>query len=96
MMSPDEIEEKIRLVKPVLQNEFCVSKIGYFGSYARGDFREDSDLDVIVEVRDGIGWKFFDIRDYLESLLNLKVDVVTERSLRKEWRSDILREVKYI
>lgn len=96
MMSPDEIEEKIRLAKPVLQNEFCVSKIGYFGSYARGDFREDSDLDVIVEVRDGIGWKFFDIRDYLESLLNLKVDVVTERSLRKEWRSDILREVKYI
>jgi hypothetical protein len=96
METPEEIEEKIRAVKPYLKDEFGVDQIGYFGSFAKGDYREDSDLDVLVAFSKRIGWKFFDLKDYLESILGRKVDLVTERSLKKQWKKAILQQVRYI
>lgn len=96
METPQEIESKIRAVKPYLIDEFGIEQIGYFGSFATGDYREDSDLDVLVAFNKKIGWKFFDLKDYLESVLGRKVDLVTERSLRKQWKQIILEQVKYV
>lgn len=96
METPQEIENKIRAVKPYLQDEFGIEKIGYFGSFAQGDYREDSDLDVLVGFSKKIGWKFFDLKDYLESVIGRKIDLVTERSLKKQWKQDILKQVRYI
>lgn len=93
---PQEIENKIRAVKPYLKEEFGIDQIGYFGSFANGDYREDSDLDVLVTFSKKIGWKFFDLKDYLESVLGRKIDLVTERSLRKQWKKAILEQVRYI
>jgi predicted nucleotidyltransferase len=47
METPQEIESKLKVVKPYLTKEFGVDQIGYFGSFANGDYREDSDLDVL-------------------------------------------------
>jgi predicted nucleotidyltransferase len=96
MVTPKEIEQKILKVKPFLQKEFLVEQIGYFGSFARGDYSEDSDIDIIVACKRGIGWKFFDLKDFLESVLGKKVDLVTENSLRKQWKDSILSQVKYL
>ncbi|MGB3778718.1 MAG: nucleotidyltransferase family protein [Tunicatimonas sp.] len=96
METPQEIESKLRAVKPYLEDEFGIEQIGYFGSFANGDFREDSDIDILVVFSRRIGWKFFDLKDYLESAIGRKVDLVTERSLRKQWRQAILQQVKYI
>lgn len=96
METPQEIESKIRAVKPYLRDEFGIEQIGYFGSFAKGDYREDSDLDVLVEFSRKIGWKFFDLKDYLESVIGRKIDLVTERSLKKQWKQDILKQVRYI
>lgn len=96
METPLEIEKKIRLVKPYLENEFGIEQIGYFGSFANGDYTEDSDLDVLVSFKSQIGWKFFDLKDFLESVIGRKIDLVTENSIRKQWKQKILAEVKYI
>ena len=96
METPQEIESKLKAVKPYLTNEFGIEQIGYFGSFANGDYREDSDVDILVAFSRKIGWKFFDLKDYLESAIGRKVDLVTERSLRKQWKQAILQQVKYI
>lgn len=96
MLTSEEIEQKIKKIKPILENEFLVDQIGYFGSFARGDYREDSDVDILVACKRGIGWKFFDLKDYLESVLGRKVDLVTENSLRNKWKESILSQVKYL
>ena len=83
MITPQEIEEQIREIKPYLCEEFAVDQIGYFGSFATGDYREDSDVEVLVSFRAKVGWKFFDLKEYLELALKRKVDLVTERSLKK-------------
>jgi predicted nucleotidyltransferase len=96
MITSNELEQKLREIKPILEAEFLVDQIGYFGSFARGDYREDSDVDIIVACKKGIGWKFFDLKEYLESVLGRKVDLVTENSLRKNWKERILSQVKYL
>ncbi|GAB2768383.1 nucleotidyltransferase family protein [Rhabdobacter roseus] len=96
-MNPtQEIETKIRAVKPYLQKEFGVKQIGYFGSFANGDYRADSDVDILVEFSGKIGWKFFDLKEYLESVVGRKIDLVTERSLKKQWKQAILKQVRYL
>ncbi|SDL68796.1 hypothetical protein SAMN05421823_107254 [Catalinimonas alkaloidigena] len=96
METPQDIERKLKAVKSYLQDEFGVEQIGYFGSFANGNYRDDSDLDVLVAFRRKIGWKFFDLKDYLESAIGRKVDLVTEGSLRKQWKQAILQQVKYV
>ena len=96
MITPQEIEDKIKSVKPYLRDQFGVDQIGYFGSFATGTYRENSDVDILITYTKNLGWKFFDLKEYLESVLKKKIDLVTERSLKKQWKNTILQQVKYV
>ncbi len=96
MTSAQKIEIKIKEVMPYLQHEFGIDQIGYFGSFAKGNYTNESDLDVLVKFNKPLGWKFFDLKEYLEKLVGRKVDLVTEQSIRKQWRESILNQVKFI
>ena len=62
-----------------------VIKAYLFGSYARNEAKDDSDIDILVELdyEKPIGMKFFDYQSELEKLLNMKVDLVTSDGLSK-------------
>ncbi|MEN6611353.1 MAG: nucleotidyltransferase family protein [Methanoregulaceae archaeon] len=87
----------LRKHEPVLKERFGIEKIGIFGSFARGEERPDSDVDVLVEFR--AGEKTFDnymnCKFYLEDLFGRKVDLVTNEALKPLIRDPILREVIY-
>ncbi|MCX7856160.1 MAG: nucleotidyltransferase family protein [Anaerolineae bacterium] len=68
--------------------------VGIFGSYARGEARRRSDLDVLVRFLEGASlFDLVGLADLLEENLGLQVDVVSERALRPELRERILSEV---
>ena len=96
METAEDIERKLRAIKPYLADEYGIEQIGYFGSFANGDYRDDSDVDILVAFSRKLGWKFFDLKEFLESAIGRKVDLVTKNSLRKQWRHAILQQVKYI
>jgi uncharacterized protein len=83
---------------PVLQKRFGVAKIGIFGSFARGEERPESDIDVLVAFRKGEKTfdNFMGIKFYLEDLYGRKVDLVTEAALKPLIRDPILAEVVYV
>lgn len=64
-MSRCEIENKLHEIKPVLIDKFHVSKIGYFGSYANGQQTNNSDVDLLVEFSQPVGWEFFTLEKFL-------------------------------
>jgi len=93
----------IKLIRenyPYLSTEFGVERIGVFGSIAKGIEKEDSDIDIVVELEKPIGLKFIELVEYLENLLNKKVDVLTRAGIEniriKEIAEDIKRNVIYI
>ncbi len=96
MLSISDIETKLREIKPVLADKFHVSKIGYFGSYASGLQTESSDLDLVVEFSQPIGWAFFTLEGFLEQSLGINVDLITKNGLKERIKESILTQVKYI
>ncbi|GHU91670.1 hypothetical protein FACS1894202_13520 [Clostridia bacterium] len=88
-MSVYSIEQIKDLITPVARN-YGVERVMLFGSYARGEAREDSDVDFHVDagnVRDLFALSGF-MRD-LEETLGKKVDVVTSGGIRREFRKRI-------
>lgn len=96
MFSRLEIENKLQEIKPILVDEFQVSRIGYFGSHANGKQTSESDLDLLVEFAKPIGWKFFTLEKFLEQSLGLPVDLVTKNALKEQIKETILNQVIYI
>lgn len=91
-----EIESKLKELKPMLNKEFHVEKIGYFGSYSRNQQKKGSDIDILVYFRKPLGWEFFDLQELLEKELMLKVDLVSEKALKVQLRQIILNSVKFV
>jgi uncharacterized protein len=91
-----EVESKLKELKPILHQKFFVDKIGYFGSYSRNEQNELSDIDILVSFTKPLGWEFFDLQEFLENQLNIKVDLVSEKAIKEQLRHIILNSVKYI
>ena len=95
-INSDQIRQKLKDHLAILSKEFKVRKIGIFGSYARNEATADSDIDILVEFREPIGWEFVDLQNYLEEILRHRVDLVTVRALKPQLKDTILSDVIYI
>lgn len=96
MKSSFEIENKLKELKPLLLRKYFVDKIGYFGSYSRNEQNENSDIDILVSFKKPLGWEFFDLQELLENELKIKVDLISEKALKRQLRQIILKNVKYV
>ncbi|HUW06740.1 MAG TPA: nucleotidyltransferase family protein [Williamwhitmania sp.] len=83
-------------MKPILSDRYAVERIGYFGSYSRNEQSEKSDIDILVDFQKPIGWEFFDLQEYLEQELKIKVDLVSIKALKEQLRDTILKQVRYV
>jgi hypothetical protein len=95
MSSLKTIEKTLKRNKPVLMERFKVKSIGVFGSYARSEEDRESDVDLLVELEEPIGWEIVDLKEFLEDILELRVDIVTTKALRRELNETIMREVVF-
>lgn len=78
---------------------YYVRELGIFGSMARGDAREDSDIDLLVEFQPDapIGlFEFDDLERELASTLDRRVDLVSKRGLKSRVRGEVLADLKVI
>lgn len=81
MRTADEIVALLRREKPELERRFGVRHLALFGSYARGEQRVDSNVDILVDVDPSIGLAFVDLAEHLEALLGVPSEVVSRRAL---------------
>lgn len=81
MRSTEEVVGILRAAMPELAHDFRVTRVALFGSYARGDQTEASDVDILVEVDPAIGLRFVDLADRIEELLGVHADVVSRRAI---------------
>ncbi len=83
--------------KPEMQERFGIVKIGLFGSYVRGEQRDNSDVDIAVEITgDRISDKYFGALHFLEDNLHRKVDLGLVSSIRPEILPYVLKEIEYV
>jgi len=91
-----EIEDIKYKIIPILRR-YDVKRAALFGSFVRGEQREDSDIDILVEFKDGKSLlDLVGLKIELEEALGRKVDVLTYNSLHPLLRDKILQEQKVI
>ncbi|MEC9491658.1 nucleotidyltransferase family protein [Flexistipes sp.] len=81
-LTKEQILQYLREHKKELYEKYGVRKIGLFGSYARGNKSENSDIDLLLELEKPLGFAFVDLCEYLERILNHNVDVLTPPMLQ--------------
>ncbi|MBS1663102.1 MAG: nucleotidyltransferase family protein [Bacteroidetes bacterium] len=96
MYTLETIIEKLRAHKPELQRKYPISRLGVFGSYARGEATEKSDIDVAVELNGPMGLNFVAMADEIESLFGVKVDVVPQRSIKPAYLPSVEKDILYV
>ncbi len=76
---------------------YKVKEIGLFGSYVHGEEKEESDHDILVEFYDTISlFDFVELENYLEEILDVKVDLVMESALKPRIGRYIKKKVVYV
>lgn len=96
-MTREDILDFLKQHKQEMHERFGVIKIGLFGSYVRDEARDDSDIDIAVELSgDRLFRKFFALESYLTNGLNKKVDLGIESALKPLVRERIANEIKYV
>ena len=98
-VSFDEVRKIIERHRGELRERYGVKEIGIFGSFVRGEEREDSDIDILVEFYPQAEMdliKFVELEEYLSELLGAKVDLVMKSALKPRIGRRILREVIYV
>jgi predicted nucleotidyltransferase len=96
MITKEEIIKTLSKEKSKLQIQFKVSRLALFGSFARGDQRADSDVDILVEVDPSIGLEFVTLAERLEKVLGVPVDLVSSRAFDSKAMKYIEPELIYV
>ena len=85
MYNTEQILNILRNQKLELEKKYPISELALFGSCARGDNREDSDIDILVDFNGRIGIEFITLAQELEDIFNSKVDLVSRKGIKPQY-----------
>ena len=96
-MDRDEVLNKLYAHGDTIAERFGVTGLALFGSFARDQAMDESDVDILVSFNGpATSRAFFGVQFYIEDLLGRRVDLVTEKALRPEFRPYVEREAMYV
>ncbi len=94
-MSQQSIKNLQRL-KGELFKKFGVLKIGYFESYIDYHHNKLCDVNILVELEEPLGWKFFDLKEFIELKLDIHIDICTMKALKPALKEDIIANTHFV
>ena len=97
MLRLEECKRKLAYFKQTSSLKYGLIRIGIFGSVARNENTEDSDIDIVVELEKPSLSIMYDLRENLKLLFGCDVDLVRFRdSLRPMLKNNIQNEAIYV
>lgn len=96
MKNINEIKEILQKNKVDLMMRYNLKSLALFGSFARDEATEKSDIDILVEFDKPIGLDFVLLADELETILGVKVDLVTTNALKPKMFEYIKQDLQYV
>lgn len=96
-MTKNDILNFLKEKKQFLQHHYGVLSIGLFGSYARGDYTPESDIDIAVELKkENKADNYFNLLHFLEDNLHKKIDLGIESNLKKIVKEYVDKEIIHV
>lgn len=95
-VNSEKVITELRQIFPSLRLRYPLKQMALFGSVARGDANDQSDIDILVEVDPTIGLRMVDLAEELESHLHRKVDLVSSRAVHSHMMKAIREDLQYV
>jgi predicted nucleotidyltransferase len=97
MKTIEELKRILAMHWDELRERFKVKELGVFGSYVRGEEKEASDIDILVEFEEPVSLLgLVSLENHLFDLFGVKVDLVLKGEIRPELKEKIIKEVGYL
>lgn len=97
METTQEIVDRLRAYKEKFADKYGIEQLGLFGSVARGEQDEKSDIDVIIKLRRPSFFTRMNIKEELQKLFHRKVDLITlHENMFHSFRQNLERDAIYI
>lgn len=96
MTSLIQIKNALVSNKERLFKQYHLANMAVFGSFARNEQRDDSDVDILVEFSSPVGVEFLDLADDLEKMLHRKVDLVSRNGIKPKYMAVIQSQLDYV
>ncbi len=96
MDTTQEVKQKLTKLKVRLKRRYPISSMALFGSYARNEQTELSDIDIVVEFDGKIGSRFIDLANEMEKSLGLKVDLISKKGIKDRYLKAIQSDLIYV
>lgn len=96
MKSLNDVKDILVKLKVSLLTKYPIKTLAIFGSFARNEQSEHSDLDICVEFNGVIGSRFIDLADELEDSIGLKVDLVSRNGIKQRYFAEIKDDLIYV
>ena len=96
MIATEEVIAKLKANKPTLFEKYPIRSLAIFGSHARNEQADDSDVDILVDFNDEIGLKFVDLANELEVLIGRKIDLVSRGGIKEKYFQCIKEDLIYV
>jgi len=96
MKSTNQIKSTLSKHKQQLFTDYPLRSMAIFGSYARMEQNDKSDLDLLVEFDENIGIRFIDLADEIEKLVGFKVDLVSRKGIKAKYYNLIESDLIYV
>ena len=95
-MDKQFILQKLRSLKPALQEKYGVNELALFGSYSRDEQTKESDIDIMVDFSKPIGIEFLDVVYLLkEEFKAAEVQVVSKKGIREKYYDRLKQDLLY-
>ena len=98
MLTSNEIISLLRENKSYLRNHFYCTEIGLFGSFARNEQTDKSDIDILVVFEPGIPNLYYvelELKRYLKKCFKREVDICSKKWIRPIFKPLVLKEAIY-
>jgi len=96
-MNLEDVKKIIKNNFPFIKEKYGVKEVGIFGSFATGEQKKGSDVDILVEFDRSITlFGYVELKDFLEKQLKIKVDLVQKSGLKPLIKNSILKETVYL
>ena len=97
MKTTEEVLEILREFKRTAGEKYGIEQLALFGSTARGEQKEGSDIDVCIKLRNNTFRIYMAVKEELENIFCTKIDLLTlHENMRKLFRQNIERDAIYI
>lgn len=91
-----KIQTQLAAIKPILAKQYPIYSMAFFGSVARNEATDTSDIDILVEFNKPIGFQFFSLAKDLESYLQMPVDLVSRNGIKPAYFAAIEPDLIYV